>query len=130
MAPMTGLALDATPVQNCAQGGSPARVSVSIPEAVTAARVVMLEIAIVRVRAAMLRNAGGVVRLEGMEAGRFSIVSAAREQRYQFNVGSIVHQLGLAGSTAPVEVAIINRDGGGVPAGSALVVSNAHIVIR
>jgi hypothetical protein len=134
MSLMTGLVLGAlimpTQAQNSAQGDSLARVSVSIPEAVNAAGVVMLEIAITKVRTPMLRNAGGVVWLGGREVGRFSIMPTGREQRYQFNVGTTVHQLGLAGVTANVEVAIINRDGGGVPAGSALMVSNAHIVIR
>jgi hypothetical protein len=131
---MPGLVLGAlimpSQAQNSAQGDSLARVSVSIPGAVEAAGVVMLEIAITKVRIPMLHNAGGVVWLGGMEVGRFSIVPSGREQRYQFNVGTVVHQLGLAGVTADVEVAIINRGGGSVPAGSALMVSNAHIVIR
>ena len=134
MALMTGLALGAlampTHAQNSARGESLARVPVLIPHAVEAAGIVMLEIAIARMRSPMPRNAGGIVWLAGMEVGRFSVTSARREQRYQFNVGSMVHQLGLAGGIAHVEVAVINRNGGGVPAGSALMVSNAHIVIR
>jgi hypothetical protein len=125
-----GALIMSTQAQNSAQGDALARVSLSIPEAVKTAGVVMLEIAITKVRTPMLRNAGGVVWLGGMEVGRFSIMPTGGEQRYQFNVGTLVHQLGLAGVTANVEVAIINRDGGGVPAGSALMVSNAHIVIR
>ena len=127
---MTGLALGARQARNSAQGESPARVSVSIPEVVKAAGIVMLEIAVLGVRTPMRRNAGGVDRFEGLEVGRFSIMSVACEQRYQFNVGAMVHRLALAGGTAHVEVAMINRDGGGVPAGSVLVVSNAHIVTR
>ena len=125
---MTGLALGARQARNSAQGEFRARLGIDL-EVVKAAGIVMLEIAVLGVRTPMRRNAGGVVRFEGIEVGRFSIMSVACEQRYQFNVGAMVHRLALAGGTAHVEAAMINRDGGGVPAGSVLV-SNAHIVTR
>jgi len=131
---MTGLVLGAlvipTQAQNSAKGDSLARVSVSIPQAVKAAGVVMLEVAITRVRTPMLRHAGVVVWLDSLEVGRISVMPSGHEQRYQFNIGAAVRRLGLAGATANVEVAIIDRNGGAVSADSALTVSGAHILIR
>ena len=116
---------------NTATAASPARVSVPVPQAAKSANVAMLELS-VRTRGS--GNLGGVVRLgrsggSMVEVGRFS-AGGAGEQRYQFNVALALRHLDLAGGTATLEVAVIDRAGGPAPGGASLIIGEARIIAR
>ncbi len=121
-----------------ATAAAPARLSVKVPQA---NGTVMLELVVKSFRKPATGNIGGVVRLKrpggkAVEIGRFSLfpaesfASAGEEQRFQFNVGSALKQLDLAGGQAEVEVALIDRSNGKVAADAALTVGNVQIVTR
>jgi hypothetical protein len=66
-----------------------------------------------------------------VEVGRFSVgTPAGREQRFQFNVASAIVRLKLAGASAEVEVALIDRAGGSAPSDAELAIDHARIVTR
>jgi hypothetical protein len=110
---------------------TPARLSLAVPAQARNAKVVMLELSVSVVRRPAAGHLGAVVRFRGpegaaMEVGRVSI--ADREQTYQFNVS---RALGRSSSgSAEVEVTLIDRGGGEPPAGAALTVGRAEIVVR
>jgi hypothetical protein len=113
---------------------APARVSVRIPQ-VSAGRSVLLELTIKAVRNPGTATLGGVVRLRrsgGAEAevGRFSLFAPGADQRFQFNVTEAVRQLDLSGATAEVEVTLIDRADGRVPAGAQLGVGPVQVDVR
>jgi hypothetical protein len=121
---------------------APARISVSVPRAADGQ--MLLNIVVKGFRKPATGNIGGVVRLQApgggnaVEVGRFSIfpaqsftaANADQEQRYQFNVTSALRQLGLSGGTAEVEVALIDRSNGEVPADARLIIGNVQIATR
>ncbi len=114
-----------------ATASSPARLSLPVPAQARDAKVVMLELSVSVVRRPSTGHLGAVVRLrsaEGgaVEVGRLSI--ADREQTYQFNVSRALGH--SSGSSAEVEVALIDRGGGEPPADAALSVGRAEIVTR
>jgi hypothetical protein len=114
-----------------ATASSPVRISVPVPQAAKNAGVAMLELV---VRARGTGDLGGVVRIghggNAVEVGRFSIGAAGGEQRFQFNATLALRHLDLSGRSAMVEVAIVERSGGQIPSGAALVVGSARIAVR
>lgn len=115
---------------NTATAASAASVSVPVPQAARNASAAMLELA---VRPRGTGNLGGVVRIgrggNAVEIGRFS-AGGAGEQRFQFNVTLALRHLELAGGSATVEVALIDRSGGTLPSGAALTIGSARITAR
>jgi hypothetical protein len=110
-----------------------ARLTLSIPPAASSAGVTMLEVGLSVTRADPAGHLGAVVRLRRpdgapAEVGRLSIVGSGGQ--YQFNVAPALKRLGLIGGSAEVEVALIERGGGAVPAGAQLAISHARIVTR
>ena len=128
--------------QQTATATAPARISVSIPPA-DGGGMATLEVVVSAFRKPASGNIGGVVRLKHpgggtVEVGRFSIVPAksftasnsGEEQRYRFDVTRALKQLGVAAGSAEVEVALIERSNGPVPAGTELQLGNAQISKR
>lgn len=129
--PLFGLALWVVALGSLANAGgtataeTPARVAVQVPA--KSAGVVMLEIGIAVVRKPASGQLGAVVRLRrpgggSVELGRVSLVGG--EQSYQFNVGT------LSGTSADVEIALIDRGGGPAPSGAEISISRAQIITR
>jgi len=128
--------------QQTATAHAPARINVSIPQ--TDSRgMATLEVAISAFRKPSSGNIGGVVRLKGpggsaVEVGRFTIMPAqsftasnsGEEQRYRFDVTSALKQLGVKAGSAEVEVALIDRSSGQVPAGTELQLGQVQISMR
>lgn len=112
-----------------------ARIAVAVPPAARSAAVVMLELSVSIGQRSPIGHPGAVVRLghpggPSVEIGRLSLARSAAEQRYQFNVAAAVRRLNLAGTTAEVEVALIDRGGTSTPPDAALFVGGARIVLR
>lgn len=109
----------------------PARMSVQVPSAAKSSGVVMLEMSIAVTRRASAAQLGAVVRLRPsggspVEVGRVTI--AGGEQSFQFNVSRALGQ--AAGSSAEIEVAVVDRGGGPPPSGAMLSIARAQIVTR
>ncbi len=128
--------------QQTATANAPARISVSIPPA-DSGGMATLEVVVSAFRKPASGNIGGVVRLKrpgggAVEVGRFSIVPAksftasnsGEEQRYRFDVTRALKQLGVTAGSAEVEVALIDRSNGPVPAGTELQLGNVQISMR
>ena len=114
-----------------ATAAQPARIALFIPEQASDAKVVMLELRLSMLRRPAAGHLGAVVRFKvgesaAVEVGRVSI--ADREQAYQFNLSRALSR--ASGGSAEVEVALIDRTGGKVPADAALSVGRAEIVAR
>jgi hypothetical protein len=123
------MALSGAAAGSTATAETPARISVPVPQGARSARIVMLEVNIAVARKADSGQLGAVVRLRpaggnAVEVGRVSVVGSG--QSYQFNVSRAV--VGAAGSSAEVEVAVIDR--GGAAASGALSIGRAQIVLR
>jgi hypothetical protein len=128
--------------QQTATAHAPARINVSIPQ--TDIRgMATLEVVVSAFRKPSSGNIGGVVRLKkaggsALEVGRFTIMPAqsftasnsGEEQRYRFDVTSALKQLGVAAGSAEVEVSLIDRSNGSVPAGTELQLAHAQISMR
>jgi hypothetical protein len=85
----------------------------------------MLELSILPTR----NSVRAVVRLGTVEIGHLTVMASGAEQRYQFNIGSIVQLFDMAGGNANVEVAVTERLGRASSEGS-LLVRDARIVTR
>jgi len=128
--------------QQTATASAPARIHVSVPQ--TDGRgMATLEVVVSAFRKPASGNIGGVVRLKkpgggAVEVGRFTILPAQsitasnsdEEQRYRFEVTSALKQLGVAAGSAEVEVALIDRSSGPVPAGTELQLGQVQISMR
>lgn len=127
--------------QQTATASAPARISVSLPAAEDGNAT--LEVVVSAFRKPASGNVGGVVRLrrpggDSVEVGRFSIFPAesftatnsGEEQRYRFDVTAALKQLGVKAGSAEVEVALIDRSNGPVPAGAELQVGQVQISKR
>ena len=134
--------LSPTAAQQIATAETAARISVKIPPAVKGTvEPVMLDLVVKAFRNPTMGNIGGVVRIKrpgaanGVEIGRFSIfpsrsfnaLDAADEKRFRFDVTSELKRIDLTGDMAEVEVELIERSNGKVPADTALVIGGAHI---
>ena len=128
--------------QQTATAHAPARISVSIPQA-DSRGMATLEVAVSAFRKPSSGNIGGVVRLKrpgggAVEVGRFTIMPAqsftasnsGEEQRYRFDVTAALKQLNVAAGSAEVEVALIDRSNGQVPAGTELQLGQVLISMR
>jgi hypothetical protein len=109
--------------------GAQSRSSVKVPPAAKEASYVVLELTLRSVRKPPDSNIAAVVRLKGQEVGRISLVSGG-DQRFQLNVTSAVKQLDLAGKSADIEVALVDRATGEAPTGASLAIGSAHISSR
>jgi hypothetical protein len=118
--------------QQTATATAPARVSVSVPRA-NGDGMATLEVVVSAFRKPAAGNIGGVVRLRrpgggAIEVGRFTVFPAqsftastsGEEQRYRFDVTAALKRLGVGAGSAEVEVALIERSNGPVPAGTEL----------
>ena len=127
--------------QQTATANTPARISILIPP--DSGGMATLEVVVSAFRKPASGNIGGVVRLKrpgggAVEVGRFSIVPAksftasnsGEEQRYRFDVTHALKQLGVTAGSAEVEVALIDRSNGPVPAGTELQLGNVQISMR
>jgi len=128
--------------QQTATSNMPARITVSIPQD-EAGGLATLEVVVSAFRKPPSGNIGGVVRIKrpggnAVEVGRFSIFPAesftastsGEEQRYRFDVTRALKQLGVSAGSAEVEVALIDRSNGPVPAGTELQLGNVQISMR
>jgi len=128
--------------QQTATASAPARIHVSVP-LVDGRGMATLEVAVSAFRKPASGNIGGVVRLRKpggspVEVGRLTILPAqsftasnsGEEQRYRFEVTSALKQLGVAAGSAEVEVALIDRSSGPVPAGTELQLGQVQISMR
>ena len=104
----------------------PARLSVAVPSSARSASIVMLEIGISVVHRPPSSQLGAAVRIGGTEVGRVSITSGS--QSYQFNVTRALGH--SSGSSADVEIELIDRGGGSVASGAELAIGSARIVTR
>ena len=128
--------------QQTATASAPARVSVNVPQAQDGGPAT-LEIVVSAFRRPGGGNIGGVVRLKrsgggAVEVGRFTIFPAqsftattsGEEQRYRFDITSALKQLNLVAGAAEVEVTLVDRSSGAVPAGTELQLGHAQIARR
>jgi hypothetical protein len=128
--------------QQTATASAPARISVMLPPA-DSSGMATLELVVSAFRKPASGNIGGVVRLKrpgggAIEVGRFSIFPAksftasnsGEEQRYRFDVTRALQQLGVTAGSAEIEVALIDRSNGPVPAGAELQVGQIQISRR
>jgi len=122
---------------NVARAGAPLRLTVAIPATASDSAVVMVELAIAVTPNTPAAHPGVLVRFGRpggplIEAGRLSVAPSVqpREGRYQIDVRALVRRFALAGGTAEVEIALIDRSGRAPPAEAALHVGGIRIVTR
>jgi hypothetical protein len=128
--------------QQTATASAPARIHVSVPQA-DSRGMATLEVVISAFRKPASGNIGGVVCLRrpggnAVEVGRFTILPArsftasnsGEEQHYRFDVTQALKQIGVAAGSAEVEVALIDRSNGQVPAGTEIQLGQVQISMR
>lgn len=120
------------------------RTSVSIPASAGRANYVALDLAVRSLSKPADGSIAAVVRLRragsgnGVEIGRISLVTRSfdagsaddRQQRFQFDITHAVRQLDLAGGSAEVEVALIDRATGSSPSGARIAIGSAQVSAR
>jgi hypothetical protein len=105
------------------------RSAVNVPKSAKDASYVVLELTLRQVRKGTDDNVAALVRLKGQEVGRISLVPGG-DQRFQLNITAAVKQMDLAGKSADLEVALIDRSTGGAATGASISVGNAQVSAR